>query len=120
MVDITNVIATLNFIKLFGHSACNFFFHFFLDKKVDSRYRYALGTCGKKSRLQKNAPDIATLIGIFDKNWLPRLRKTSSILKTGSSSTFDLACAIFGIWCFSFIAAKANFLNAIFLRPVPS
>ncbi len=67
MVDITNVIATLNFIKLFGHSACNFFFHFFLDKKVDSRYRYALGTCGKKSRLQKNAPDIATLIGIFDK-----------------------------------------------------
>ena len=29
----------------------------------------------KKSRLQKNAPDIAALIGIFDKNCLSRLRK---------------------------------------------
>jgi hypothetical protein len=63
----------VDIIKVFVR--LNFFFHFFLDKKVEQKIKPACRQAG----LQKNAPDIATLIGIFDKNCLPRLRKTSSI-----------------------------------------
>ena len=41
IVDIIYVIARLNFIKLLGHSTWNFFFHFFLDKKVEQKIKAA-------------------------------------------------------------------------------
>ena len=41
IVDIINVIAWINFIKLFGQSPWNFFFHFFLDKKVEQKIKAA-------------------------------------------------------------------------------
>jgi hypothetical protein len=40
-------------------------------------------------------------------------------IKPGNDATFELiALPNCGIWCFSFNAVQANFLNAIFPRPV--